>query len=193
MSGKTALEAIGAYLNNKQCLPKGGDLVFAQDIQHIEVKNLSFTYPKGQHPALEDISISLERGKPTMFVGESGAGKSTLAHLLTGFLQAPKGTVFVNGQDLDQISMDWWRDQIIYVSQKPHLFKGSLRDNLTWGQDMPDEDIIAALKTAEAYDFVMAKTDGLDCHVGAGGLGLSGGEQQRIALARAFLRKGQLI
>ena len=193
MSGKTALEAIGAYLNNKQCLPKGGDLVFAQDIQHIEVKHLSFTYPKGQHPALEDISISLERGKPTMFVGESGAGKSTLAHLLTGFLQAPMGTVFVNGQDLDQISMDWWRDQIIYVSQKPHLFKGSLRDNLTWGQDMPDEDIVAALKAAEAYDFVMAKADGLDCHVGAGGLGLSGGEQQRIALARAFLRKGQIL
>lgn len=193
MSGKTALEAIGSYLDDKRALPRGGDIRLIQPIESIDIKNLSFAYEGTEHLTLSQINLSMNRHNRTMFVGESGAGKSTLAHIIAGFLPAPKQTLFINGQDINDISMDWWREQIIYVSQKPHLFQGTLRDNLTWGQEIAEDDLIWALKEAEAYDFVMAKEEGLDTQIGAGGLGLSGGEQQRIALARAFLRKGQIL
>lgn len=193
MSGKTALEAIGHYLAEERTLPEGGSMRLIKAIENIEIKNLDFAYDGTSRPTLSNVNISMDKQLRTMFVGESGAGKSTLAHIIAGFLRAPKESVFINGHDINDISMDWWREQIIYVTQKPHLFQGTLRDNLAWGQEMTDDDLIWALKEAEAYDFVMAKEEGLDTQIGAGGLGLSGGEQQRIALARAFLRKGQVL
>lgn len=98
----------------------------------------------------------------------------------------------VDEYDMADLSIDWWREQIIYVSQHPHIFEGSLRDNVTFGMVATDEDVYEALRLAEAYDFVMER-GGLDATIGEHGMGLSGGERQRIALARAFLRTGSVL
>ena len=126
-----------------------------------------------------------------MLVGESGAGKSTIARILGAFLEAPSNSVYVNDIDLSTCSMDWWRTQVTYVSQKPHVMHGTLRDNIAFGQDVSDDELLEAAKLAELHDVICEK--GLDFVVGEGGMGLSGGELQRIALARAFLHGGQVL
>ena len=126
-----------------------------------------------------------------MLVGESGAGKSTIARILGAFLEAPSNSVYVNDIDLSTCSMDWWRTQVTYVSQKPHVMHGTLRDNIAFGQDVSDDELLEAVKLAELHDVICEK--GLDFVVGEGGMGLSGGELQRIALARAFLHGGQVL
>ena len=128
-----------------------------------------------------------------MLVGESGAGKSTIAHIIGGFLTAPKGTVTIDGLDLCDIDIEWWRQQITYVSQHPHIMKGTLRDVLSFGMNVSDEEIIEACKEVQLLDVIDRQQDGLDTVIGEGGLGLSGGERQRVALVRAFLRKGQVL
>ena len=126
-----------------------------------------------------------------MLVGESGAGKSTIARILGAFLEAPPHSVYVNDIDLSTCSMDWWRTQVTYVSQKPHVMHGTLRDNIAFGQAVSDDNILEAAKLAELQDVIREK--GLDFVIGEGGMGLSGGELQRIALARAFLHGGQVL
>ncbi|MDU7911356.1 MAG: ATP-binding cassette domain-containing protein [Veillonella parvula] len=139
------------------------------------------------------ITLEAERNVPIMLVGESGAGKSTIAHIIGGFLQAPKGTVTIDGIDICDLDIDWWRQQITYVSQHPHIMKGTLREVLSFGMDVSDAEILDACKEVQLLDVINRQQDGLDAVIGEGGLGLSGGERQRIALARAFLRKGQVL
>ena len=127
-----------------------------------------------------------------MLVGERGAGKSTIAHIIGGLLTAPKGSVTIDRLDLCDIDIEWWRQQITYVSQHPHIMKGTLRDVLSFGMNVSDEEIIEACKEVQLLDVINRQQDGLDTVIGEGGLGLSGGERQRVALVRAFLRKGKV-
>ena len=192
MSGKTSILKYEEFMNRQPSLPVGGQSQLKGDVQSIEIKDLTFTYDDSEN-GVQHISLVAKRNSPIMLVGESGAGKSTIAHIIGGFLTAPKGTVIIDGLDLCDIDIEWWRQQITYVSQHPHIMKGSLRDVLSFGMNVSDEEILEACKEVQLLDVINRQSDGLDAVISEGGLDLSGGERQRVALARAFLRKGQVL
>ena len=192
MAGKTSILKYEEFMNCQPSLPIGGQSQLHGDIQAIKIKDLTFTY-KDSENGVQHISLEAKRNSPIMLVGESGAGKSTIAHIIGGFLTASKGTVTIDGLDLCDIDIEWWRQQITYVSQHPHIMKGTLRDVLSFGMNVSDEEIIEACKEVQLLDVINRQQEGLDAVIGEGGLGLSGGERQRVALARAFLRKGQVL
>lgn len=192
MAGKTSILKYEEFMNRQPSLPVGGQSKLQGPIQAIEIKDLTFTYEDSEN-GVQHISLAAKRNSPIMLVGESGAGKSTIAHIIGGFLTAPKGAVTIDGLDVCDIDIDWWRQQITYVSQHPHIMKGTLRDVLSFGMNVSDEEIIAACKEVQLLDVINRQQEGLDTVIGEGGLGLSGGERQRVALARAFLRKGQVL
>ena len=192
MAGKTSILKYEDFMNREPSLPVGGTTRFDGSVEHIEIKDLTFTY-KNSDNGVRHITLEAKRNAPIMLVGESGAGKSTIAHIVGGFLQAPRGTVTVDGHDICDLNIDWWRQQITYVSQHPHIMKGPLREVLSFGMDVSDKEILDACKEVQLLDVISRHTDGLDAVIGEGGLGLSGGERQRVALARAFLRKGQVL
>ena len=192
MAGKTSILKYEEFMNRQPSLPVGGQSKLQGPIQAIEIKDLTFTYEDSEN-GVQHISLAAKRNSPIMLVGESGAGKSTIAHIIGGFLTAPKGAVVIDGLDVCDIDVEWWRHQITYVSQHPHIMKGTLRDVLSFGMNVSDEEIIAACKEVQLLDVINRQQEGLDTVIGEGGLGLSGGERQRVALARAFLRKGQVL
>ena len=192
MAGKTSILKYEDFMNREPSLPVGGTTRLDGSVEHIEIKDLTFTY-KNSDNGVRHITLEAKRNAPIMLVGESGAGKSTIAHIVGGFLQAPRGTVTVEGHDICDLNIDWWRQQITYVSQHPHIMKGTLREVLSFGMDVSDKEILDACKEVQLLDVISRHTDGLDVVIGEGGLGLSGGERQRVALARAFLRKGQVL
>ena len=192
MAGKTSILKYEEFMNRQPSLPVGGQSKLQGPIQAIEIKDLTFTY-EGSENGVQHISLVAKRNSPIMLVGESGAGKSTIAHIIGGFLTAPKGAVVIDGLDVCDIDVEWWRHQITYVSQHPHIMKGTLRDVLSFGMNVSDEEIIEACKEVQLLDVINRQQEGLDTIIGEGGLGLSGGERQRVALARAFLRKGQVL
>ena len=192
MAGKTSILKYEEFMNRQPSLPIGGQSQLKGKVQAIEIKDLTFTYADSEN-GVQHISLEAKRNFPIMLVGESGAGKSTIAHIIGGFLTAPKGSVTIDGLDLCDIDIEWWRQQITYVSQHPHIMKGTLRDVLSFGMNVSDEEIIEACKEVQLLDVINRQQDGLDTVIGEGGLGLSGGERQRVALVRAFLRKGQVL
>ena len=192
MAGKTSILKYEDFMNREPSLPVGGTTRLDGSVEHIEIKDLTFTY-KNSDNGVRHITLEAKRNAPIMLVGESGAGKSTIAHIVGGFLQAPHGTVTVDGHDICDLNIDWWRQQITYVSQHPHIMKGTLREVLSFGMDVSDKEILDACKEVQLLDVISRHADGLDAVIGEGGLGLSGGERQRVALARAFLRKGQVL
>lgn len=192
MAGKTSILKYEEFMNRQPSLPIGGQSQLKGKVQAIEIKDLTFTYADSEN-GVQHISLEAKRNSPIMLVGESGAGKSTIAHIIGGFLTAPKGSVTIDGFDLCDIDIEWWRQQITYVSQHPHIMKGTLRDVLSFGMNVSDEEIIEACKEVQLLDVINRQQDGLDTVIGEGGLGLSGGERQRVALVRAFLRKGQVL
>ena len=192
MAGKTSILKYEDFMNREPSLPVGGTTRLDGSVECIEIKDLTFTY-KNSDNGVRHITLEAKRNAPIMLVGESGAGKSTIAHIVGGFLQAPHGTVTVDGHDICDLNIDWWRQQITYVSQHPHIMKGTLREVLSFGMDVSDKEILDACKELQLLDVISRHADGLDAVIGEGGLGLSGGERQRVALARAFLRKGQVL
>ena len=158
----------------------------------LELREAGFLHPDagGLRPA----SLVLAPGVFLGVTGPSGAGKTTLVDLLCGLLEPQTGAVSVGGQRLDQAHMAAWREGIAYVGQEPYLFHDSLRRNLTWGTDLPDEAAIwRALEAVGAGDLVRGMKDGLETIVGVRGARLSGGERQRIAIARGLLRHPRLL
>ena len=192
MAGKTSILKYEEFMNRQPSLPIGGQSQLKGKVQAIEIKDLTFTYEDSEN-GVQHISLEAKRNFPIMLVGESGAGKSTIAHIIGGFLTAPKGSVTIDGLDLCDIDIEWWRQQITYVSQHPHIMKGTLREVLSFGMDVSDKEILDACKEVQLLDVISRHADGLDAVIGEGGLGLSGGERQRVALVRAFLRKGQVL
>ena len=145
-------------------------------------------------PALRDVTLTIAAGTTTAVVGASGAGKSTLADLVLGLLSAQEGRVEIDGVELTPARARAWRERVGYVAQESYLFNDTVRANLRWGcPDATDEEIRAALTLAAANEFVAALPDGLDTAVGERGRRLSCGERQRLTLARALLRRPELL
>jgi ATP-binding cassette, subfamily C, bacterial CydD len=144
----------------------------------------------GRKPALRDCTLELAPGRITALVGTSGAGKTSLMELLLGFAQPRSGRILVDGVDLAEIDPAHWRERIAWVPQRPHVFEGSVRDNLLLANPAADELMLARAASASGLQAVVARLSrGRDTRLGEHGLGLSGGELQRLALARAFLRE----
>lgn len=160
----------------------------------LEFRNVSFSYPTAGDESLKNISFTLKRGQMLGIIGGTGSGKSTLASLIPCFYKASKGEVLVAGVNANEYAPDALRRSVGYVPQKSVLFSGSVRDNMKWRKaDTSDEEIIAALKTAQAWDFVSSKPSGLDTPVSQGGKNFSGGQKQRISIARALVGHPDII
>jgi ATP-binding cassette subfamily C protein CydD len=162
---------------------------------HLRFEAVGLTHADGTR-ALDRLDLDIAAGERLALVGRSGAGKSTLFALLCGFLAPTEGRILVDGVDLAELDPDDWRRTIVHLPQTPHLFARSVADNLGLGRAPAGDDaaaLAAALDAAGAADFVAALPDGLATRLGDGGAGLSGGEIQRLALARAFYAPGDLV
>ena len=160
----------------------------------VEFKDVSFMYPDGNEMVLEHFDLKVPHGTNAAIVGETGAGQSTLVNLVCRFFEPTEGQVLIDGRDARERSQLWLHSNIGYVLQTPHLFSGTVRDNLRYGKpDATDEEIMAALKLVSA-DFVIEKMDkGLDSEVGEGGDMLSTGEKQLLSFARAILADPRIL
>ncbi|MBR2067310.1 MAG: ABC transporter ATP-binding protein, partial [Solobacterium sp.] len=160
----------------------------------IEFKDVSFQYPDGDRLILEHFNLNVPKGTMVAIVGETGAGKSTLVNLVCRFFEPTDGVVLIDGKDARDRSQLWLHSHIGYVLQTPHLFSGTVRDNLRYGKpDASDEEIMKALDLVSA-SFVIEKMDkGLDSEVGEGGDLLSTGEKQLLSFARAILADPKIL
>lgn len=154
----------------------------------VEFENVTFTYPDGDTEVLTDFSLKIPKGSMVAIVGETGAGKTTLVNLVCRFYEPDSGRVLIDGRDIRERSAAWLHSHIGYVLQTPHLFSGTIRDNLRYAKpDATDEEICAALKAVSALDVVEQLSSGLDTPAGEGGSSLSTGQKQLISFARAVL------
>jgi ATP-binding cassette subfamily C protein len=155
---------------------------------------ISFTYSEGRVAAVRDLNLVIPAGKVVALVGPSGAGKSTIADILMGLVQPDSGTLRLDGRPLGPEGVRGWRDQIGYVAPDTFLFHDTIRANLKWARpDASEDEMLAALRQASVFDFVAGLKDGLETIVGDRGMMVSQGERQRLALARAFLRRPSML
>ena len=160
---------------------------------HIRFENVSFHYAEAA-PALSEISLEAKPGETIALVGPTGAGKSTVLNLLTRFYEPSSGRILIDGHPLADVSKEWLRDQLGFVTQETFLFNTTLRENLLLAkQDATDEELWDALTAANAAGFVRACPEGLDTPAGERGSRFSGGEKQRLSIARALLRNPPII
>ena len=194
------MEAIGASERIVEILytpvpEAGGNLTSVADLRQADIRfeAVNFRYPDGRQ-AVRDLELVIRPGETLALVGLSGAGKTTLTNLLMGFLQAHSGRILIGDTPLREIAADVWRAQVAWLPQKPQLFPGTVADNIRLG--VPGASMLAvrdAAAKAQADDFIQALPQGWDTRVGEAGQGLSGGQLQRIALARAFLKDAPLV
>lgn len=160
----------------------------------IELQDVTFTYPDGEEPVLEHFNLKIPKGSNVAIVGETGAGKSTLVNLICRFYEVNEGRILIDGVDVRERSQNWLHSNIGYVLQNPHLFSGTIRQNLVYGKlDATDEEIGKALDVAGATEVVNKLEKGLSSDVGEGGDLLSTGEKQLLSFARAILCEPKLL
>ena len=163
--------------------------------QSLRVEHLSFTYPDAAQPSLRDISFDMQQGQILGIIGGTGSGKSTLVQVLLSLYPADKGSISLYRDGRSPRNLSEWRSWIAYVPQKVELFKGTIRSNLTLGMEEPvsDQELWQALEIAQAKDFISENEGQLDAEVQAGGRNFSGGQKQRLSLARAVLRQAPFL
>ena len=161
----------------------------------VSFENVSFSYYDDmRNLALEHINLKIKSGETIGIIGGTGSSKTSLVQLIPRLYEATDGRVVVGGHDVKEYSLKTLRDQVAMVLQKNVLFSGTIRDNLRWGDaDATDEEIIEACKAACAHDFIMGFPEGYDTDLGQGGVNVSGGQKQRLCIARALLKKPKII
>ncbi len=172
---------------------KNGSLTSGYATEKIVFDNVSFAYNEAANHALENASFKILEGQTIGIIGSTGCGKSTIIRLLDRFYDPNKGNIYFNGNNLKDYDLTYLHSKIIPVLQKSSLIFGTIRDNICFGEKFSDDEIIEALKNAQAYDFVMRQPDGLDTIVLEGGKNFSGGEKQRLSIARALVRKPEVL
>ena len=178
---------------------KDGSLTHPDNGQkgEVEFRNVCFRYPDADGDVLSNISFKAHKGETVALIGATGCGKSTIINLIPRFYDATKGQVLVDGVDVKEYSQKALRDKIGYVSQKAILFSGTVRSNVAFGDNgrdgFPDSDIVDAVYTAQANDFVEKMTGSYDGFVAQGGANLSGGQKQRLSIARAVCRHPEIF
>jgi len=160
----------------------------------ISFNHVSLTYENAGDESLTDINFSVKRGQTIGIIGGTGSGKSSLINLIPRFYDATKGQIIVDGVNVKDYSLEQLRSKIGVVMQKAVLFKGTIRENLSWGKkDASDEEIIDALTISQSKEIIDSKDEGLDFLVAQGGKNLSGGQKQRLTIARALVRKPEIL
>jgi len=186
-------------IDREDVVNKYGDLLnpkkeFWPDIKgDVEFRNVSFAYKNGEK-VLENFNLKVKAGETIALVGETGSGKSTIVNLLCRFYEPTEGEILIDGINYKELPQNWIHENLGYVLQTPHLFSGTIKDNIRYGNlNATDEDIIEASKLVNAHDFIMKMEKGYDTLVAQGGNLLSTGEKQLISFARAIVRKPRLF
>lgn len=163
----------------------------------VEFRNVSFCYPDAEKDVIEDISFTAHKGETIAFIGSTGCGKSTVINMIPRFYDATKGEVLVDGVNVKEYTQKALRNKIGYVSQKAVLFTGSIKSNVAYGDNgtkgFTDDDVKQAIETAQAKEFVDKTDGGVDAFVAQGGSNFSGGQKQRLSIARAICRHPEIL
>lgn len=163
-------------------------------IGNIEIKDLSFEYPKKTAPVLNNINLTVNKGETLGIIGTIGSGKTTLMNLLLRLYTVENGKIFIDGKDINDIPLKQLRDSIVYITQDNFLFSTTLKENINLFKDIYEEDEIEeSIKKSMIYDEIMSMNDGIDTVIGERGIDLSGGQKQRVVISRAFLNKSSII
>lgn len=169
--------------------PENGSQV-KEDIANITFKDVTFAYPDGEEPVLKNVSFTAEKGQTIAFIGSTGSGKSTLINLIPRFYDICSGEILINNINVKDYDLKTLRNKIGFIPQKAVLFSGTISDNIKFGkEDASDEDMIHATKVAQGYDFIMEKPDGFNELITENATNVSGGQRQRLSIARALIRK----
>ena len=195
-TAKASVERIGeVFAQEPVTNDEGGDENLLVEDGSVEFKNVSFKYePEAVKNVLENISIKINSGETIGIIGSTGSAKSSLVQLIPRLYDATEGEVLVSGHNVKEYKFKNLRQEVSIVPQQSVLFSGTIKDNLLWGDfSATDEEIIEAAKAAQAHDFIMEKEKGYDTEVGQGGSNVSGGQRQRLCIARAILRKPKIL
>ena len=192
--GIVSAKRINEVLNTQSSLQDGEhDEQLSQNKGTIEFKNVSFRYPEADADVLENISFSVSQGQTVAFIGSTGSGKSTLINLIPRFYDCSEGQVLVGGRDVKDYSQHALHQMIGYVPQKGLLFSGTVKSNIKYGkEDASDEEIAKAIDISQS-GFVYQLPNGLDYHISQGGKNVSGGQKQRLSIARAIIKNPDIL
>ncbi|OYQ66885.1 thiol reductant ABC exporter subunit CydD [Aerococcus sp. 1KP-2016] len=194
LDGKNAMTAIMTILNQAELEEGQTPIKTWQADSSLQLDAVDFSYETDEKLALNQVRVSATGFQKIGLIGMSGSGKSTLINMLSGFTKPDQGSITVDGQTVDHLFQSDWQEQIIYIPQSPYIFQLSLRDNIRfYAKNASDAQVQEAVVVVGLEDLVSQLPDGLDTILGDGGRSLSGGQAQRIALARAFLDKSRRI
>ncbi len=195
-TAKASVERLGEVFDQVPVVTDDeGDEKLSLEDGSVEFKNVSFKYEKdAEKNVLENINLKINSGETLGIIGSTGSAKSTLVQLIPRLYDASDGEVFVGGHNVKEYKFQNLRKEVSIVPQQHFLFSGTIKDNLLWGDlSASDEEVIEAAKAAQAHDFIMEKEKGYDTEVGQGGNTVSGGQRQRLCIARALLRKPKIL
>lgn len=187
---RVSAKRIEAVLNTNSIIKNTGNKKNDSLQGLIEFKNVTFVYPNSEEAVLKDISFSAKVGETIAFIGSTGSGKSTLVNLIPRFYDVSNGKILINGVDIRDYDIKELRNKIGFIPQKAMLFTGTIKENICFGkEDATMQEVIEAAKIAQGYDFIMEKPDGFDEIISENATNVSGGQKQRLAIARAIVRK----
>ena len=185
---------INAILQAENGMDTTGTAVCSKVMEGLTFENVGFTYQNASSPALSHISFAAAPGQTVGIIGSTGAGKSSLIHLLPRFYDVTEGRVLLDGTDIAHMDIHNLRDRISIVPQQNVLFTGTIADNLRWGKaDATEDEMWQALRIAQAEDFVRGFPEGLESQLGRGGVNVSGGQKQRLSIARALIKQPDIL
>ncbi len=192
--GFESIHSIEEVLESSELEPNEGKPEISALRGNFIFENISFTYPESEQAAVRNFSLQVRDGESIALVGHSGAGKSTIINLVIGFIRPSAGRILVDGHDLNEIDLRTYRRFLSVVPQESLLFEGSIRENISYGlANVSDASVVAALKDANAWEFVRTLPDGIETPIGERGARLSGGQKQRLAIARALIRNPRVL
>lgn len=197
MEGVAAFERISEILQSEIQSPQHNILPSKYEYDGcspINFNNISYTYPDRKNKAIDSISFTIEPNKITAIVGQSGSGKTTLMNILLRFINPTVGEIFIGHQKLSEIEIEQWRNNITWLPQNPHLFNTTILENIKLSKNNANiNEVIEAARKAKIHDFISSLPNGYNTNVVEAGANFSGGENQRIALARAYLRNAPIV
>jgi ATP-binding cassette subfamily B protein len=192
--GFASIRSLGEVLESPDLEANTDKKIFEEVVGVVNFNHVSFAYPQSSRRAISDLDLKAKPGEMIALVGPSGSGKSTLINLIIGFLRPQSGSIFLDGKDLSEYDLRSFRRFISVVPQESVLFEGTVRDNVTYGLGaVSDERVYEALRSANALDFVQDLPEGVHTLVGERGARISGGQKQRLAIARALIRNPRIL